>query len=61
MSDYDTDYRSALDGAQIRTPDDNPRAPFVEWAILCENCIRAGFELLPELLVLFRQRAQRRP
>jgi hypothetical protein len=39
------DFRSAIEGAQIS---DNPRAPRVEWVVLCENCARAAVSLLPE-------------
>lgn len=40
------DYASAIEGHQIRS--DNPRAPHVDWVVICEDCIRSGYELLPE-------------
>lgn len=39
------DFASAMEGAFVS---DAPRAPRVEWVILCENCLRRGAELLPE-------------
>lgn len=40
------DFRSAIEGGLIDP--DNPRGGHVDWVIVCENCIRNAFELLPE-------------
>lgn len=40
------DFRSAIEGRQVDPT--NPRSPHVDWVVLCENCISAGFRLLPE-------------
>jgi hypothetical protein len=40
------DFRSAIEGGQIDPS--TPRSPHVNWVVLCENCIRNAYELLPE-------------
>lgn len=40
------DYQSVFDGPQVDSSD--PRSPHVDWVVLCDDCVRAGYELLPE-------------
>ncbi|HEU4975278.1 MAG TPA: hypothetical protein VFT50_09330 [Baekduia sp.] len=40
------DFSSAIEGGPVN---DNPRAPRVEWVVLCENCVRRAFALLPKI------------
>lgn len=39
------DFRAALEGAQVQG---GPRAPHVDWVVICESCLRSGVALLPE-------------
>jgi hypothetical protein len=40
------DYSAAYEGHLIDP--ENPRGGHVDWLVLCEDCIRSGYELLPE-------------
>lgn len=44
------DFESALDGPLIDP--DNPRSGHIDWVVLCDDCVRAGYELLPERLTV---------
>ncbi|HEY9522452.1 MAG TPA: hypothetical protein VIR33_04380, partial [Thermopolyspora sp.] len=40
------DFMSAIEGGLIDP--ENPRGGHVDWVVLCEECVRGAFELLPE-------------
>ena len=40
------DYGAAIEGRLIDPS--RPRGGFVDWVVICENCLRAGVALLPD-------------
>lgn len=40
------DYESAFEGP---VDPDRPRGPRVDWLVLCADCVRSGYRLLPDV------------
>ena len=40
------DYAAGIEGAEVDPS--VPRGPHVEWVVMCEDCVRAGYQMLPE-------------